>query len=328
MNGKAGAKKTDGRLNSLQAGRALAALAVVIHHSSLATKAFATALPGDRALEAGYLGVDFFFVLSGFIIFHSTLDRDKSPVEYAFARFRRVYPPYFPVGIGIALLYTLAPGLSAGDHQWSWLPTLTLLPVSSESALTVAWTLKHEILFYTLFGALYFTGQLTFGLVAWAVAIIVSSVTGIPGGVPLSLMNLEFLMGIVVASLAHRGHGHPFLYAVALLPLLLWIGLGALRSQSILIGLSFALIILPTVNFERQGSLTIPAWLVFLGTASYSTYLVHGVMVSLASRVVAGQAPWLVFGFCIFGSVVGGILYYWSVERPSLQWSPVWLKKV
>ena len=58
----------------LQSGRAFAALAVVAHHSALAVGAFSEPLPHVLAwvLEQGYLGVDFFFVLSGFIIYWSS----------------------------------------------------------------------------------------------------------------------------------------------------------------------------------------------------------------------------------------------------------------
>ena len=58
--------------------------------------------PAYQILNHGYLAVDFFFVLSGFIIFHATVGKGKSAAQYAQSRFRRVYLPYLPVGIGIA----------------------------------------------------------------------------------------------------------------------------------------------------------------------------------------------------------------------------------
>ncbi|WP_204279062.1 hypothetical protein, partial [Klebsiella aerogenes] len=53
-------------LTVLQAGRAAAALAIVVYHSAIATRDFAGAIPESvfRILECGTFGVDFFFVLS------------------------------------------------------------------------------------------------------------------------------------------------------------------------------------------------------------------------------------------------------------------------
>src|SRR5689334_3783110 len=136
-------------IQSLQAGRGLAAFYVVLHHADLAAASFGASRTHVAFFANGYLGVDFFFVLSGFIIYQSTVGWQRTASDYAVARFRRVYLPYLPIGIGIALLYAMDPSLSEGNRSWSWLPTLTLLPVSSDTALSVAWTLKHEILFYS-----------------------------------------------------------------------------------------------------------------------------------------------------------------------------------
>ena len=60
-------------INSLQVFRGIAALAVVAHHAALSTDAFVQSLPGGwlRVFDLGAFGVDFFFVLSGFIIMHA-----------------------------------------------------------------------------------------------------------------------------------------------------------------------------------------------------------------------------------------------------------------
>lgn len=53
----------------------MAALAVVVHHANLAADGFGGW--SFAPLNYGYLGVDFFFVLSGFIIAYSTPEEPR-----------------------------------------------------------------------------------------------------------------------------------------------------------------------------------------------------------------------------------------------------------
>ena len=178
------------------------------------------------------------------------------------------------------------------------------------------------MLFYFMFGTLYFSNRLYLGLTLWSGAILIAALAGITEVLPLSILNLEFLMGVAAAYLARRGHGPSWLFPAALIPFMAWIGLGGMREHSVLVGLSFAFLILPVVRFERAKRLSVPKSLIFLGTASYSTYLIHGVVISIVARIVSGQAPWLVLVSCIATGVFGGIAYYWMIERPTLRWHP------
>lgn len=300
-------------IDSLQAGRALAALAVVIHHSALAANDFAAPLPGQRWLELGYLGVDFFFVLSGFIIYHSTVGRSKSAADYANARLRRIYIPYLPVGIALALLYSFFPSISAGHRHWDWLPTLTLFP-AQEPALSVAWTLQHEVLFYLVFGLFYFSGRLLLGLGIWGALILLNALFFQLKAIPLALINLEFLMGIGVAILKDRP-APPFW--IAAIPAIAWLALGADRQWSILFGLSCALAMWRFVRLELDGKLRVAPWLAFLGAASYSLYLTHGLAISVVGRILAGHS-YSIFATGLVAGTLAGIAYFLAIERPLL----------
>ena len=106
------------QIQSLQVFRGLAALGVVAHHAVLSTESFVGTLPEPLALwlGMGFLGVDFFFVLSGFIIMYAHMDDARTSAalkRYAFKRLSRIYPAYLPVGVGMIVLYAAMPGLSA-----------------------------------------------------------------------------------------------------------------------------------------------------------------------------------------------------------------------
>lgn len=302
----------------MQAGRALAALAVVVHHASLAARDFGSAFWGFSILESGYLGVDFFFVLSGFIIFHSTVPQNRELASYAQARFRRVYLPYWPVGLGIAVLYTVAPGLTAGSPDWAWLPTLTLLPTQSSTALTVAWTLQHEVLFYFVFGICFYGKFLKVGLSVRAMLILLNWLMPFSDFIPFALINLEFLMGVVVAANFRTALSRLHMIVVALIPFGVWIMLGCTRASSPLIGLALAMCIAPLVKLEREGRVKVGKALTFLGAASYSLYLVHGVAISVVARILPSRAVFILFGG-VLASLVAGSLYYLVVERRLLK---------
>lgn len=86
------------KLNSLQVCRAAAAIAAVLYHvTDQAQKHFSYTFVGG-AFQFGYTGVDFFFVLSGFIIFFahaSDIGKRDSLLAYVTKHLIRIYPIYW-----------------------------------------------------------------------------------------------------------------------------------------------------------------------------------------------------------------------------------------
>src|SRR5438128_7044986 len=80
-------------LKPLTGLRFLAALLVVLYHVDLASR-----LPLSPIVGIGYVGVSFFFVLSGFILAYTYLDAhgrlNRSRGAFWGARIARVYPVY------------------------------------------------------------------------------------------------------------------------------------------------------------------------------------------------------------------------------------------
>lgn len=325
------------KFDSLQVFRGLAAFGVVIHHVAISTDALVSRIPVWllAIFEHGFLGVDFFFVLSGFIIMSSHFDDDKSVTAlktYGIKRFVRIFPPYWPVSIALILAYFVLPGMSQGTRgDFSWLSSLLLLP-DTPPALSVAWTLIHELMFYMIFSLFFISSRLFLACVAgWIVAILAA--VWLAGDVQfppffarlLNPINLEFVMGMVVAYLA-RGVanrlGVPLIVLGGVMLAGLWLWPFALE-QRVLFGLPFSALVLGGILLERQGKLALPRTMVLMGDASYSIYLVHNPIVSLTSRLVTRMHSFTSWGLGmlvgVFASLVVGVLYHWFVEKPLIR---------
>lgn len=106
--------------------------------------------PISLFVRYGYLGVELFFIISGFIIFFSV---SKPPKEYALGRFLRIYPIFW-IMCSITYIATLV--FPHADHV-SFLTFLKNLLIINNGKIEmidgVYWTLTIEIFFYIYIGA-------------------------------------------------------------------------------------------------------------------------------------------------------------------------------
>lgn len=308
----------------LQAMRALAALAVLLHHAGGAAHKHGGPMPLIGLTDLGRAGVDMFFVLSGFIILHATVGRRRSCRDYALARFRRIYLPYWPVGLMMAFFTFVLIPIDGGVR--GWLASVTLLPVA-QPALNVAWTLQHEVVFYAFVAFGLFCGYWRSGLILWIAAILFFWLSGASAPVGLQLIDSEFLMG-VAAWAAWKSGRLSILFATSVAFCLLALGLGLIgpnigieRSGPIAFASVFAAILPWLVIGEQAGSIRAPRFLSFLGDASYSIYLVHALPLLVLIRVMTGSSWYPIFIVISFAGLAAGIAYHLLVERPLLSWS-------
>lgn len=321
------------RLGVLEVGRAFAAIIVVMHHASQASDGFTTGMRGAY-FDWGAFGVDFFFVLSGFIIYH-VHHNDPRGIAAAFAfsrkRLRRIFTPYLPVSIVMILAYLALPGLSQGNRDWGLLTSLTLLPTDAPPVLSVAWTLVFEMVFYVFFLTFYATRFFWTLVVAWGaltagVALLWGGGPETSGALILRLLNpliLEFIAGMLAAYLFHRSKGYSWCAPLILGCLMLVAFCFVEEVHRIFLGFSFASLILGLAMAEEKFTFRIPKPILLLGAASYAIYLVHNPVQSLVARVLQKGDSWfLTFTICCLAGVALGVLYHLFYERPILRWLP------
>jgi peptidoglycan/LPS O-acetylase OafA/YrhL len=146
---------TKSRVPELDLLRFVAALAVVIYHCGHPADLGPTV---GRATEFGFLGVQLFFMISGFVILWTAMG--KTAPEFVISRISRLYPTFWiGVSLSAAALYVLhwPPTLTTLLANFTMIPAILRFPVVD----AVYWTLILEIKFYAVIFGLLLARQLT-----------------------------------------------------------------------------------------------------------------------------------------------------------------------
>ncbi|ARV57666.1 acyltransferase [Nostocales cyanobacterium HT-58-2] len=339
------------RLNLIQVFRGLAAVLVVLAHTDLI---FNQNLGQDfffKIFNFGGSGVDFFFVLSGFIMFYihqKDIGHQNKLGTFLFKRFTRVYPLYWVIltsKIFASFLFAYSPDTN-NRGIGEFIKAFLLFPqdreILSSSFLGVSWTLSFEIFFYLLFGLLiWLKPKFSFPLITtWLIGVLLHFI----GFIKLpqdnlllkfifSEYNLEFVLGCLAAyTLLNRkiNYGIQFIY----LGLFLYT-LSAINyyykiiqiSSVISFGIACTLLVLGASSLELRKSLNVPNVLLFIGNASYSIYLAHGFFINHMTKILnklqldifQNLVVLNVFGFIIaIIAIICGCIVYSYLEKPLL----------
>ena len=331
--------------------RGICAIAVVFAHCSAMAafpKYFGHLWLGG-ALSIGALGVDLFFGISGFIISIVCLSTDTlaprmSVGDFARKRFVRIVPLMWVAVIAYGALQMMGRG---GFNPGGIF--LGLVPVfPGETAPNSIWTLRHEMMFYFIFG-FSFLGrrQIPWLLGLWFISPIVFAFSGLQHGGPnwwvrwlyewTHPVDVEFLAGFALGILwLKRTNGfsfrlpvEPFWVLLALFVGFMGIGLGlnltADKIQSTLVSMVICFGILfvavhvkcPDGPVRRVGDL--------LGAASYSIYLFHLHFVSALLGIWAHFAKSTPIFIAVPGvvllAVVATCCVHVFVERPLIKFT-------
>ena len=133
------------RVGSLDGLRGIAAIIVLLHHAS-------TQVGGFALFGSGYLAVDFFFMLSGYVVaraYERRLAGELSAAGFMKLRIKRLYP-VMAIGIFAGAAVALASGAHGGAVAWRLAAQLAFVPIIAGSAGLfilngVQWSLFFEL---------------------------------------------------------------------------------------------------------------------------------------------------------------------------------------
>lgn len=328
-------------LRTIQAARGVAALSVAAYHLSfwLGEPQFLGHTVLTSVTWRLNLGVDFFFVLSGFIIAFAHEGDVGHPSRwrsYAAKRFFRVYPIYWIYTASLCAMFLIfRSSVVLPTDSMSWITIVSLVRFNGvEPLLSPAWTLFHEIAFYCVFSFVIINRRIgTAALAVWGAVILLffSYAGGTPLRVWISAYNLDFLIGIGAFLLWKRGD--PRLCRVALIAgtiILIASFLSELNGSSVVVlpalyALGFGGIIAGLVSIEtRTSNIRLP-FLGLLGDASYSIYLLHMPLEGLFMKIVIrlerslGFGPYFIY-FAILASVLAvAVAIHLLIEAPLMR---------
>jgi exopolysaccharide production protein ExoZ len=336
----AGAPARRSTLQGIQAARGIAASLVVAYHGGrmLALPQYVGYVPLHGIFAFGHAGVDFFFVLSGFIIsyvHHADVGRPQRLMHYILQRTTRIYPVYWVVTALLiaSLCFSHVPLARLGPLHI--IASLLLIPHNQDPVLGVAWTLEHEMLFYVAFGLAILSRRLGQFLLLGCMLLATLAIANPPSNwiarFLSSLYHLEFLLGIAAAMVVRRWC-LPAPRGLACIGICAFLATGVAEDAGLIItsgpvslllfGTSSALTISGLAAAERLGVLAIGRIGIFLGAASYAIYLVHVPAIADSAWIAAWLgviklAPgWAVLLVAFTVAITAACVLHLYVERP------------
>ncbi|WP_033575409.1 acyltransferase family protein [Dickeya chrysanthemi] len=337
------------KITSIQYLRGFAALLVVVaHNSSLLVGNWTKHIPGA-------LGVDVFFIISGFIMTFITHHTPDGPVTFIVKRFFRIWPVFFLVWL-LSFIFVY--------HERSFSQMACTLyfclqdysqpgPTFGYSALGPPWTLSYEIMFYFIFAV---SMSISYRYRSYICTLIfVAAMTGFQwyynGSFDFSsqvspnmsvihwwqawiklisnTIVFEFIAGMLLAEFMIRSRISHFLYRRIVAKIVFTIAtVSAVIIGPQVFGLSggfwLALIIMiSAILLSDNNEAKYHRILTFFGDISYSLYLIHyPVMVffrNYLSDTTASTERVTIFILSIAISIViSSVMFIW-VEMPSIR---------
>jgi exopolysaccharide production protein ExoZ len=271
--------------SGLQNLRGIASLLVLFFHTYTTYNRLNFDGAGEYLFDSGFVGVDIFFIISGFVISNSIFEKDITSLtqfaDYLKKRWFRIAPAYIFWTLFFIIFY-----LKDGNYFTSninmLIKSLCFLPGDWEyPPLPTGWTLNFEMYFYVLIGVFVFIRQKNLLLIFLAVCPVIGYFieTGVTylDKIVLSKYILEFLAGILIYKFRNtidlsEKLTNLFFYSVTFMIVVLYFLHGF--HIHIINVILFSMLVYLVVKMETYRTFKNPV-LNFIGDSSYSIYLCH-----------------------------------------------------
>jgi exopolysaccharide production protein ExoZ len=322
----------------IQALRFLAAILVVIQHATLYTHERLD--PALSAWTGGGVGVDIFFVISGFVMVVSSRKLMTQPggwLVFAKRRLIRIVPLYWlATTLKIAALLAIPAAILHAKLAFYQVATSYLFfPArNAEGALDplvgVGWTLNYEMFFYTVFTLALLLRRNIYSFIGVVLGLCAlgSLVPNIESDALAFYFNsivIEFFGGMLLARVAAtwRFPWWACLTAFAVGLALLLAQPGGSFPRFIGSGLPALMVVSGVVFGERWLAGRIPNFLLDLGAASYALYLFHPFVAPLAPSILKRlglNEVGISIVACVMISIIVSMIAFVVVERPTTRY--------
>jgi exopolysaccharide production protein ExoZ len=295
----------EGRLESIQLLRAVAAIGVVFTHAITRIGVTFPDVKGEflfadsrGQLTVGDAGVDLFFVISGFIMLHvhgHDFGLPRAPLRFMARRVVRIVPIYWLLTTAALAFQIFAPWIFTTHYKGidiSWIiGSYLFLPIPVPGSIVsplvgVGWTLNYEMFFYVVFATtLLFQRRCGLWLIFLGFACLVTIGISLGSTNPIvgfftNWLLLDFLLGLAISAWSSAGRR----LSGAAIGLVLITGVAALAATVVWSppeqgplrfigwGIPCALIVLGMRSVAVPSG-TLASAAIVLGDSSYSIYL-------------------------------------------------------
>ncbi|MFI9572580.1 acyltransferase family protein [Microbispora rosea] len=340
------------RLVELDVLRFVAAFAVMSFHFMAASKSlwdeYPTKLfePVARLTTLGILGVELFFLISGFVILMSVWGHTVG--EFAVSRVSRLYPAYWFAVLVIFIMYRFS-GVAGFDpklEDGEYLLNLTMMQgaFGVGHAGGVFWSLWVELRFYVLLALFSLVGitlrRCLVFLAAWCGLALLAELTQnetlvfvfMPRQAPYFIAGMAFFL--IHRFGARSGAFVPWLLVAAGYGMSLYAAMERVGERVRLVGIKHypappeAVVVAITVVYLLMAAVAL-GWLrwvrwrrlVTLGALTYPLYLLHQTVSAVVIPAYRDAVdPWLLVAMTMAISIGLAYLIYRMVDKPGQRW--------